>query len=244
MRGWWLSVLASSAIVFAPLSASASVTFIDGVFNAADYTETLYSSGGTLTYAFCANCGQNGVPGLQATLNSTTNNGVGAIAFINTTFVYNPSVLPVTSISASVDKILTDSIPNTGATNSFHPTIEQDGIFYIATIAGPPIDGTTTGWHTLSGSGLQSSDFQEYDFSTGTIVAASPNFSGDAMTFGLTQIFTNPGEFSAVAIYDPLVITLSTAVPEPSTWALLIIGFAGMGLAARRTMLKKARVAA
>jgi hypothetical protein len=74
-------------------------------------------------------------------------------------------------------------------------------------------------------------------------VDANPNFSSGAMLFGLTQTFTNPGAFNATAIYDPLQITLTT-VPEPSTWAMLAIGFAGLSVFARRATRKQASSAA
>jgi hypothetical protein len=63
------------------------------------------------------------------------------------------------------------------------------------------------------------------------------------MLFGLTQMFTNPGTFNATAIYDPLQITI-TSVPEPSTWAMLTIGFAGLGFAGYRASRKSAALAA
>jgi hypothetical protein len=188
------------------------------------------------------------VPGLQVAVDSTgteANPGVGAIAFINTTFSYNPAAGAVLSIAASVDKILTDSIINPGAGNTFRPTIEQGGNFYLAAIAGPPIPpgSDTTGFNKLAMSGLQASDFEEYDFATGSFVAANPNFSSGPMLFGLTQISTNPGNFNSTAIYDPLQITLTT-VPEPSTWAMLAIGFAGLSVFARRGTRKHAAAAA
>src|SRR5580693_1322860 len=109
-----LPVLAVSAIALAPVSSSASsITFTDGTFNSANYTESSeFTSNATLAFDFCANCGQGGVPGLQVAVDSTgteANPGVGAIAFINTTFSYNPAAGAVLSIAASVDKILTDS---------------------------------------------------------------------------------------------------------------------------------------
>ncbi len=240
------SVLAAAAVALAPVSAlSASITFTDSTFNSANYTESpAYTSNATLAYDFCANCGQSGVPGLQVTIVSTgsgTNPGLGVIAFINTGFSYNPASGEVLSISASVDKILTDSIINPGAVSSFHPTIEQGGNYYVATITGPtiPPGSDTTGWSTIAASGLQWYNFEEYDFTIGSYVAAFPNFSGGPMLFGLTQNFDNPGTFNATAIYDPLQISLTT-VPEPSTWTLLALGFAGLGFAARRERRKTA----
>jgi hypothetical protein len=247
------SALAVSAVAFAPISAfAASITFTDSTFNSANYTESpAFTQNGTLTYDFCASCGLGGVPGLQIIFNSTgsgSDPGFGLIAFINTTFSYNPAVSgAVGSISASVNKILTDSISNPGAGNTFHPTIEQGGNYYIASIPGPEIgccgDNTTTGWHTLAQSGLQWDNFEEYDFLTNSYVAAFPNFDGGPMLFGLTQLFENPGQFSATAVYDPLVITLTT-VPEPSTWTLLALGFAGIGVTARRAARRHAAVLA
>jgi hypothetical protein len=242
------AAVAGAAIALAPISAFATtITFTDSTFNSADYTESVeYTHNATLSYSFCASCGQGGVPGLQVTLNSTGSGadpGQGAIAFINTTFAYDPEVSgSVLSISASVDKILTDSIENPGAGNTFRPTIEQGGNYYLAAIPGPQIgccgDNTTTGWNTLAKSGLQASDFEEYDFSTGSFVAAFPNFSGGPMLFGLAQTFQNPGPFSATAIYDPLQISV-TSVPEPSTWAMMLFGFAGLGYAGYRRATKR-----
>jgi hypothetical protein len=42
----------------------------------------------------------------------------------------------------------------------------------------------------------------------------------------------NPGE--AAVFSDPIQTESVTSAPEPSTWALMLLGFAGLGLAARR----------
>jgi hypothetical protein len=221
-----------------------TTTFTDSTFNSANYVESpAFTSNASLNYSFCPSCGQAGVPGLEVVLDSTgdaVNNGLGAITFINTTFAYDPATSgSIVSISASVDKILTDSIDNPGAGNTFRPTIEQGGNYYLAAIAGPEIgaggDDTTTGWNTLAASGLTAADFTEFDVATDSFGTGNPNFSGGPMLFGLTQTFQNPGAFSATAIYDPLTITID-AVPEPSTWAMLLLGagLVGGGLRAAR----------
>ena len=139
-----------------------------------------------------------------------------ALAFINTNFTYNPAASgAITSLSASVDKDLLASTPLMGFGNTFHPTIEQGGNFYMASIPGPSLFGINTGYKELAASGLSAADFQEYDFSTHGFVPGNPNFSGGLMEFGLSQFFTindAPGVF-AIALYENLAITLNTTPP-------------------------------
>ncbi|MGB8606808.1 MAG: PEPxxWA-CTERM sorting domain-containing protein [Bradyrhizobium sp.] len=69
----------------------------------------------------------------------------------------------------------------------------------------------------------------------GGIVVDSPN-----ETAAITDNFTNPGGAPVPFVLDyvsangaPSVLVV-TAVPEPSTWALMILGFAGVGFMAYR----------
>ena len=61
---------------------------------------------------------------------------------------------------------------------------------------------------------------------SGNVVdALGLGFTGSA--YGIAQQSTNPnGECCGVT---PLTFTVTAAVPEPSTWAMLILGFAGVG---------------
>src|SRR5271165_6062333 len=130
-----------------------------------------------------------------------------------------------TSLSASVDKNLAVNLPSgpTPFTNTFHPTIEQNGIFYFASIPGPSLllnngIGGQTGYNTISGS-LTATDFTEFNFTTGLSDGTNPNFAGAPMLFGLTQVFSGnsggPVEI-ATAQYDNLLfaINVPSAVPE------------------------------
>ena len=193
-----------------------------------------HNSGVIITFDQCTSCGNPGLA-LPILANTASGSGSAALGFINTTCSYNPSARAIASISASVDKDLSTSEAVTGFGNSFHPTIEQDGAFYVASIPGPTLNGTTTGYNTLAQSGLTAADFQQYDFSTGSFVAGVPNFAGDPMLFGLSQLFTLdtvPG-FVAEADHDNLVISVNT-VPELSTWTMMLLGFAGLGFAGYR----------
>ena len=252
------------ALVAYPVAASAStVTFTDSAFNLADYSESpLYASGMYVTYGSCSVCGG---PGNALTIVGTSIDPVAAsasLAFINTNFVYNPAAGAITSISASVDKNLITSQSVTRFGDTFHPTIEQGGNFYVASVSGPTLSGRITTFTTLAASGLTATDFEEYDFSTGNFEASYPNFSGGEMEFGLSQFFTMNEEFGlrARAYYDdlhdhsghrsahhsdsPPIITVTppppAAVPEASSWAMMLIGFAGFGfvgyLKARRVV--------
>ena len=100
--------------------------------------------------------------------------------------------------------------------------IEQDGKFYLAAIVGPSLNtgskGGSTGFNTISQSGLVAADFSQFNFSTDTFSSGTPNFAGDSMLFGLGQIFgVNTGGANVeTAAYDNLKLDIAT-VPEPST---------------------------
>jgi hypothetical protein len=255
------AALIALALVAYPVAGSAStVTFTDGAFNLADYTESpLYASGMYVTYRSCTVCGD---PGNAVMITGTSTNriaGAASLAFINSNFVYNPAAGQITSISASVNKDLITNRIVTRFGDTFHPTIEQGGNFYVASVSGPNLNGRITTYNTLAASGLTATDFEEYNFSTGRFEANYPNFSGGPMEFGLSQFFTMNKEFGllARAYYDNLTITLDTtpaitvnptppittnpippiivnptpptAIPEASTWVMMLLGFAGFG---------------
>jgi PEP-CTERM motif len=55
------------------------------------------------------------------------------------------------------------------------------------------------------------------------------------LTFGYTLIADGPGGFS----FD---LAIGGAVPEPSTWAMMLVGFAGLGFAGYRSRWRRAAV--
>jgi hypothetical protein len=53
--------------------------------------------------------------------------------------------------------------------------------------------------------------------------------SGTTYSFNLTSYFPNTPGFSHITVYDS-----TGPVPEPATWAMMLLGFGGIGMAMRR----------
>jgi hypothetical protein len=242
----FLGALATS-ITSVPASA-ASVTFTDGTFATTALTGLYQSdpSNTTVSEGACANCGVGGTAGLHfeadfgpnAVGNPNGSNSLPQATFgvLETLFTYNPSTQgAISSINASVDKNFSTTEGGAGIGNTFRPLIEQDGNIYLAAIQGSTVTGpTTTGYLSFSGTGLTASDFLIFNFTTGVFGTANPNFAGDPIVLGLGQNINLAANTTNFADYDNLSITLNSAVPEPSIWAMMILGFCGLGFLAYR----------
>jgi hypothetical protein len=240
-----MKALAILGVTLLTLTARATTTtFTDNTFNlAANYSETAVfttSSSDSVTFDQCATCGNPG-QALQIQMNLPTAGDFASIGFINNGFVYNPATQgAISSIDASVDKDIITNLPvNPSAppfNNTFRPTIEQDGLFYEAPIAGPGYQGGTTGYNTISHTGLVATDFIQFDFATGTFGSGHPDFGGHQMLFGLTQItqfLGTPVKFEAD--YDNLNLTIRS-VPDSGDTIVLLLGSVGALLVLERTM--------
>lgn len=116
------------------------------------------------------------------------------------------------------------------------------GIFNGPGVSGPT--GTGTGpialgdlqfYNTAAGGGFEVNDPAQGGFGLFSLVGATlfdDNLNNPTFLTG-TYTFTNDFFFDSVAA--TLTITqLPAAVPEPATWAMLMMGFGGMGYAMRR----------
>ncbi len=219
--------------LFLVSTAAADVTFTDANFNDfASYTQTFGQVvNETITPSQCASCGSPGAA-LQIVFSvgdTTSSTATGSLGLINSAFSYDPATQgTVESINASIFKEVNLTPPPPGVNYdfaySFIPLIEQDGNFYLSVISGPAIDSpsTTSGFNTLSASGLTADDFNELNLTNNSLSANHPNFSGDTMTFGLASAVTNVSggpAFGITSISQDLSIQLVT--PEPSMLLLL-----------------------
>lgn len=222
------------------LASATSVTFSDGTFSKKHYVQTPSdtSPGATITERTCAACGDPG-RGLLFSVDFPNDYGAVDLGVVNTTWSYDPETQgDITSLSAWVDKDFTVAPKSKNEfISTFHPLIEQGGVYYLASIAGgafpPPVK--TTGWELIGADDLTAADFDEYDFATGTFTDSDhPNFDGGTMLFGLAQISSSGAYAGKDSVeFDNLSFSI-TSVPEPSIWAMMIMGSAGIGLVSRR----------
>ena len=223
------------------MPAHADTVFTDSSFKLSNYnTDTFKTTGIVATSTECAACGDPNGPGntaLQLSISFPIGTSSVDLGFLNKSFSYDPLTQgAITSITASVDKDITLT-SSSGGGNTFHPLIEQDGIFYIASISGPGLSGPgTTGYNLLSDAGLTAADFVSINFVTGATGTAHPNFDGDTMLFGLAQVSGSNGSALLTADYDNISFDLVTPAraSEPSGLLLLGVGMAGLLLISRR----------
>jgi hypothetical protein len=237
-------LLAAGATLLLSGGARAGTTvFTDGAFSPAGYTNAftiLSDPSNSVVISQCASCGDPG-QALEIVIGLPTGGGTfntpNDIGLINTTFAYDPATQgAITAISTSVDK---DFSVNVGQNynNFYHPMIEQGGAYYTlsSAIAGPPLFGPgTTGFNTLSGSGYTAADFVQINTATGALGSAHPDFAGGPILFGFEQALGADAIPGTVAdlVYDNLSFTVSS-VPEAATWAMMLVGFGGLGAAIR-----------
>ena len=121
--------------------------------------------------------------------------------------------------------------------------------------------GTFNSVQLLVGSGYAGGASLAYEFLNGTTLVSSGNWGSiPDFTGGLVTANFSGGPYTEIQVWAPqsptynppanedglalASITLSSDVPEPSTWAMMIFGFAGVGFMAYRRKAKPALMAA
>jgi hypothetical protein len=243
--------LAAAACGLAATPALASVTFTDATFNTVDYTlgsfkdpaVTVTSNGQTAT-------GGNPGPALQGTASSTGVNAKGVLfTALNNGFVYDPTANgAITSLDFSLDRFA--SFTNGGAATpvgsySLRLLAEQDAQLYQATFVFGPFNQPGGSWHSLTQNGIGAASFSTLNATnfTGSGAFGGLNFGGDAITFGFAMRAGvpldgsgNPSTLDQTSDLraDNFSLTVHTAaVPEPASWAFMILGLGGVGGAIR-----------
>ncbi|MBV9008819.1 MAG: hypothetical protein JO354_06595 [Verrucomicrobia bacterium] len=243
LAGLAIALLASAA------AHANTIVFSDDTFNLSQYSETPIARsapGGSVSYSQCPTCGN---PGSALQVNSTAPGGGDAIGmgFINNSFSYDPATRgSITSINFAIDKNYMTQWPVSLShhfSNAVLALIEQNGSYFIAPVQGPHFNGGTTGYKTLSVSGLLATSFSEIDFATNKVLPVHPNFSGADMLFGFASYDHGnksfPNDLSFVSDFDNLNLTISAqakATPDSAnTAALLGLAVGVLSLVRRRT---------
>jgi hypothetical protein len=226
------------SVTLAAVGSANAMTFTDTTFNYSDYSSSPFTqnytsgSGTTLTSGQTA----NGNPGTayESVAHIVVGGGILATA-VNSNFVYDPGTMgAIGTINASLDRYATAGQSSGVANYSLRILAAQGGNLY-EDIASFPGDGGSV-WNTLSQTGITANDFGLFSSSdlAGADFTSHPNFSGGPITFGFAMYrggTTIPYDTTVRA--DNFSLEIS-AVPEPATWAMLLLGFAGIGFMAYR----------
>jgi hypothetical protein len=236
----------------AATSALAGATFTDTTFNPADYTLGAFKDASVTVNSY-GQTATGGNPGaaLQGLASSTGVNAQGVLlTALDNTFVYDPTTSgAITSLDASLDRFA--DFTNGGAVSlvgsySLRVLADQDGQLYQATFVFGPFGQPGGTWNSLSQTGILASNFSTLDAGnfTGSGVVGGLNFGGDAITFGFAMRASgavngdgSPSTFDQTNDLraDNFVLTVnSAAIPEPASWAMMIVGLGAIGGLARK----------
>ncbi len=244
--------LAAAFALTAGSALASTTSFTDTTFNPGDYTlgafqdpsVTVNAYGQTLT-------GGDPGAGLQGLTSSTGVNLKGVLlTALNNGFVYDPGASgAITSLDFSLDRF---SNPTNGGqvslvgSYSLRLLAAQDGQLYQATFVFGPFGQPGGAWNQLTQNGILATDFTTLDATnfTGSGAPGGLNFGGDAITFGFAMRSSGAVDAQgAPSTFDQtsdlradnfaLTVNAAAAVPEPASWALMIVGLGAIGGAMR-----------
>ena len=112
-------------------------------------------------------------------------------------------------------------------------------------VSGDSIAGVNGLYDLFQGFLGGSIDFENSAHSIFTFpIGGNPPIQTGSISVAAAYISTADGEYSTVTGGDLIASTPTTGVPEPSTWAMMLIGFAGLGFAGYRRASKARAIAA
>lgn len=218
--------LAAAALIASPASAAL-------VVNANGSVTVSGTSGGTASVNFGGNSDGANVPGLTSTLSLTFVEAVSGTYRFNYTLT-NTSTAPTTSSRVGAFGFNTD--PNITSASIISGSV-FDEIRYNANMpngmANVEVCFTT---HNCTGSGGEGVTIGQSTFGTFDLKFGSTNLS----TLTLDNLAVRYQSINAPGIQGGSGTGgMITAVPEPGTWALMLIGFGAIGSAMRRRRSQK-----
>jgi PEP-CTERM motif-containing protein len=131
---------------------------------------------------------------------------------------------PSTSVGVTLGSF---SLTNTGL---FNPHLFVGDLFKLQVAFDSPLSTTADIFADVTGFITVLGGLVYIDFSPKTV-----SYSGGSFVLDVHDVLLGTTIFNRKDI-DPLTgtITMSAAVPEPSTWAMMILGFVGVGFLAHR----------
>ncbi len=247
------TIRAACAVAITALASTAgaqNVSYSQGDFVLTDWSLSIQGQSPGMNSLFTVNAG-GGNPGSMLRANvhvPTLAGGGGQAAFtatnINTTFTYNPATNgAITALTFGFDLKTFAGFAN-GAGGFYRPAIRQNGVTYGVTgsdLAAPVVNA---GWSRVSFSFLPTDNWSDPtgtsapDFSAtgGVIDFGYRFFAGGVCNAAVGRTCTSVDILTLLDNYDVSITAAppTTTVPEPSTYALMAAGLAGVLIAKRR----------
>jgi hypothetical protein len=221
----------------------ASAALALGVLTAGAASATVYTLGATVnnngnTVSASADVVQSGST-LTIDLTNTTTNLFAANQLLTGLTIFfdnDPTGVTLTSQSGQLVNINSDgSTTNVaGAPTSWSAALTSGNVYVTTIGGGAPVNGIISNSisSTPNGGLVFDSTFDPYILGTGHFVA---NLTGGSSISGVTFNFgTMTGEFTSGCVGRTCGGGGGQGVPEPASWAMMIIGFTGVGALVRR----------
>jgi hypothetical protein len=208
-----MTALAAAATIGFASSASAAVTVTDT--NGTPLANQIY--------------GVDGDDGLHVYGTAPSNGGPANVEYTGNTDIH------ITSGFAQIQ--------DAGATDGdlFQIVINPDDLFDLMkfSVQLESVSGTVSVYYLLANSGLDANSISSYTLLAGTFTSGKNDNENHLISGSAGEIFDG----IMISTSDPISLFqvkqnsyngVAAAVPEPATWGMMLLGFAGIGMAMRR----------